>query len=495
MSGPEEAEVAAWLGARSDRAIETACARVFLTGDTALKVKRHVELGYVDFSTLERRLWAIERELAFNRVAAADIYRRVRRITRAPGGGLELDGPGAVVDYALEMRRFADEAVLAARPSVIDGPLAEELGRTVAGFHARAPLRPEGGLRSLQYSVDSNARLLRGLSPRLGADRVETLTALTEAELARQAPLLAERTGGGFSRRCHGDLHLGNILVEDGRPILFDCIEFSDLLSDIDVQYDLAFLLMDLDFRRRRDAGVRVLSAYLDEAARSFPAAIWEGLAALPLMLSVRAGVRAHVWAHSGDDEASRAYVDAGIAHLSPAPPRLVAVGGLSGSGKSSFSRLVAPGLGASPGAVVLRTDEVRKRLLNVPPTQAMSDRAYTPEFYNRAYDELIANARALLTAGRAVVLDATFIDPALRARAEQLARDCGVPFRGVWLDAPVEVLAGRVIGRTDDASDATVQTLRDQIGRHTSQVAWERVDASGPVELSAADWAARQAA
>ncbi len=189
------------------------------------------------------------------------------------------------------------------------------------------------------------------------------------------------------------------------------------------------------------------------------------------------------------------AYVDAGIAHLSPAPPRLVAVGGLSGSGKSSFSRLVAPGLGASPGAVVLRTDEVRKRLLNVPPTQAMSDRAYTPEFYNRAYDELIANARALLTAGRAVVLDATFIDPALRARAEQLARDCGVPFRGVWLDAPVEVLAGRVIGRTDDASDATVQTLRDQIGRHTSQVAWERIDASGPVEPSAADWAARQGA
>jgi aminoglycoside phosphotransferase family enzyme/predicted kinase len=492
LSDPET-EVARWFEARSERAIETACARVFLAADAAFKVKRHVDLGYVDYSTVERRLWAIERELAFNQAAASDIYRAIRRITRTAGGGLELDGPGAVVDYALEMRRFADDAVLAAKPWAIDGALADELGRTVAGFHAKAPLRPEGGLSALAFTIGSNAELLRELAPRLGHDRVEQLIALTEAELERQRPLLARRVAEGFSRHCHGDLHLGNILVEESRPILFDCIEFNDLLSDLDVQYDLAFLLMDLDFRRRRDAGVRVLSAYLDEAARSFPETIWEGLAALPLMLSVRAGVRAHVWAHSGDDDASRAYVDAGIAHLSPAPPRLVAVGGLSGSGKSSFSRVIAPGLGASPGAVVLRTDEVRKRLLKVAPTQAMSDAAYTPEFYNRAYDELIANARALLTAGRAVVLDATFIAPALRARAEQLAKDCGVPFQGVWLDAPVEVLAGRIEGRTGDASDATLQTLHEQIGRHTSEVAWERVDAAGSVEQSATDWAARQ--
>jgi aminoglycoside phosphotransferase family enzyme/predicted kinase len=485
-----EAEVTAWFAGRSERTVETACARVFLAGDTAWKVKRDVDLGYVDFSTPERRLWALERELAFNRLAAPDIYRALHPITRT-GSGLELDGPGEVVDYVLEMRRFADDAVLAAHPDRIDGALAELLGRSIAGFHAAADLRPAGGLTALAWTIGSNAGLLREIRDRLGQVRVETLIAQTEAELERQAPLLAHRAATGFSRRCHGDLHLGNILVEDGRPVLFDCIEFNDLLSDLDVQYDLAFLLMDLDFRGRKDAAVRVLSAYLDEAARSFPEAIWEGLAALPLMLSARAAVRAHVCAHSGDDALARAYVDAGIAHLSPAPPRLLAVGGLSGAGKSSFARAVAPHLGASPGAVVLRTDEVRKRLLKVPPTQKLDDRAYAPEFYARSYDTLIENGRALLKAGRAVVLDATFIDAGLRARAEQLAADCGVPFDGVWLETPLDVLKARVETRTGDASDATPSTLDDQLARLKVEPAWPRVDTFADVEAAARGWVA----
>jgi predicted kinase len=333
---------------------------------------------------------------------------------------------------------------------------------------------------------------LRELKDSLGEERVERLIAQTEAELERQSPLLAHRAATGFARRCHGDLHLANILVERGKPILFDCIEFSDLLSDLDVQYDLAFLLMDLDFRGRRDAAVRVLSAYLDEAARSFPPEIWDGLAALPLMLSARAAVRAHVAAHSGDLETARAYVDAGVAHLSPAPPRLMAVGGLSGAGKSSFARSAAPYLGASPGAVVLRTDEVRKRLLKVPPTRRLDDRAYSPEFYNRSYDTLLENGRRLLKAGRSVVLDATFIDAGLRARAEQLARECGVPFDGVWLQAPLSTLKARVARRRNDASDATVATLEDQLARLTVEAAWERVDTSGQAKDAAHRWARR---
>jgi aminoglycoside phosphotransferase family enzyme/predicted kinase len=489
LSDPGEAEIVAWFTARSERAVETACARIFLAGDTAFKLKRHVDLGYVDFSTPERRRWALDRELEFNRAAAPDIYRAVRKITRTAAGGLELDGAGPPVEFVLEMRRFDERAVLAASPDAIGGEMAEALGRTIAGFHAQAALRPDGGWSALAFTVGSNAQLLRELTPQLGADRVETLVELTAAELERQRPLLQARAAMGFSRHCHGDLHLGNILVEAGRPVLFDCIEFNDLLSDLDVQYDLAFLLMDLDFRGRRDAAVRVLSTYLDEAGRSFPAALWEGLAALPLMLSVRAGVRAHVSAHSGDPALARAYVEAGIAHLSPPPPVLAAVGGLSGTGKSSFARAIAPGLGASPGAVVLRTDEIRKRLLNVPPSDRLPDSAYAPEVYRRAYDILIANAGALLKAGRAVVLDATFIDPELRARVEQLARECGAPFHGVWLDAPRDVLEARVAARTGDASDATVQTLHDQIARHTSRVEWEVIDAAGPIEGSAAAW------
>ena len=481
----------AWLKERTDKAIDTACAHVFLEAKAAWKIKRHADLGYANFVSAEHRKWALDRELEFNKAAAPDIYRTVRTITREPGGGFAIDGAGEVVDHVLEMRRFDETQVLAARPEAVTGDLAEALGRQIAGFHAAAPLRPQGGLTALSFTVGSNAKLLRETCQGLDQARVEVMIALTEAELERQAPLLAHRAAAGFSRRCHGDLHLGNILVENGKPVLFDCIEFNDLLSDLDVQYDLAFLLMDLDFRGRRDAAVRALSGYMDEAARHFPAELWDGLASLPLMLSVRAGVRAHVSAHSGDIAGARAYVEAAIAHLSPAPPVLAAVGGLSGSGKSHFSRAVAPGLGASPGAVILRTDEIRKRLAGLAPTDAMSRAAYTPQSQGETYDEMLGNARAALAAGRSVVLDATFLDPALRCRVEALAADCGVPFHGAWMDAPVEVLEARVVGRTGDASDATVDVLRDQVARLQRPVGWPVVDATAPTAEAAKAWLA----
>ncbi|MDE2487090.1 MAG: AAA family ATPase [Alphaproteobacteria bacterium] len=488
MSEAVEAEVTAWLSAGAERVIETALARVFLTPKAAFKQKRRVNLGYVDFTTAERRRWALERELAFNTPAAPDIYRGIRRITRRAGGGLEFDGPGEVVDEVLEMRRFADGAVLSAHPEAVDGELAEALGRTIAGFHARAPRRDRSGLG---FTVPSNARLLQELAGELGAAEVGRLVDATDAEYARLKPLLDARVAEGFSRRCHGDLHLGNILVEDGRPILFDCIEFNDEISDIDVLYDLAFLLMDLDFRSRRDAAVRVLSAWLDEAARCFPESVWDGLAALPLMLSVRAAVRTHVQAHSGDLAGARAYLACAIGHLSPAPPVLAAVGGLSGSGKSTFARAVAAGLGASPGSVVLRTDEIRKRLLGVGATEPVGREAYTPAFYNEVYDRLFTLAGRMLRAGRAVVLDATFTDPGLRARAEALAADAGVAFEGLWLEAPVGVLEARVAARTGDASDATVEVLRGQVrALEAEKIGWRRLDACD-VQATAEQWLA----
>jgi aminoglycoside phosphotransferase family enzyme/predicted kinase len=481
-----EAELVAWFGARAQRTIDTACAHVFLEPGVAWKIKRHADLGYADFSTPERRKWALDRELEFNRAAAPDIYRAVRRVTREPGGGFAVEGPGQTVEHVLEMRRFDESQVLAARPETVDGDLGEALGRAIAGFHAAAPLRPDGGLSALAFTVGSNAQLLRETCPGLDAARVETLIVLTEAELERQAGLLAQRAAAGFARRCHGDLHLGNILMEHGRPVLFDCIEFNDLLSDLDVQYDLAFLLMDLDFRGRRDAAVRALSGYLDEAARSFPAEIWDGLAALPLMLSVRAGVRAHVCAHSADPATARSYVEAAIAHLSPAPPLLAAVGGLSGSGKSRFARAVAPALGASPGAVILRTDEVRKRLMGVPQTDALAAEGYAAAATARTYEALFKEAGRLLKTGRAVVLDATFLDPAMRTRASALAARHGVPFRPAWLDAPLKVLERRIAGRAGDASDATVSVLHEQAARlDRAALDWPVVDS---VEAGAAE-------
>ncbi len=473
-----EQEVAAWLGGKADQTIETSCARVFLVGESAFKVKRPVDFGFLDYSTLELRRWSLQRELSFNRAAAPDIYRAVRQLTRAADGGIEIDGAGEVVEYLLEMRRFDGEAVLASQPWAIDDALEESLGRTIAQFHAGAALRPQGGgVSALGYTIASNANLLRGLAPRLGAQAVERLVEETDLALKRLGPQLDARAAEGFARHCHGDLHLGNILIEEGRPILFDCIEFNDALSDIDVQYDLAFLLMDLDFRRRRDAAGRVLNAYLDEAARTFGEGLWTGLAALPLMLSVRAAVRTHVWAYTGDDEAARAYLATAIEHLAPKPVSLVATGGLSGSGKSTFARVCAPGLGAAPGAVVLRTDEIRKRLWNAPTLQRLPKEAYTPEVSDKVYDELFRDAELVLKAGRSVVVDAVFIKPEQRARAEALATKLDVAFQGVWLEAPAEVLRARVAARVNDASDADVAVLESQLTRDTGDIDWRRVD------------------
>jgi predicted kinase len=318
---------------------------------------------------------------------------------------------------------------------------------------------------------------------------VERLTRLTLAELDRQTPCIVRRAAAGFARRCHGDLHLGNILLEDGRPVLFDCLEFNDVLSDVDVLYDLGFLLMDLDFRGRRDAAVRVLAAYVDEAARAFADDLWDGLEVLPLMLSVRATVRAHVSAHSGDAGTARAYVEAAIAHLTPAAPVLAVVGGVSGSGKTTFARAAAPHLGASPGAVILRTDEVRKRLLGVARTEPLPDEAYTPQADARTYAALFDAAGRLLRAGRGVVLDATFLDPDLRVRAEALATACGARFRPAWMAAPVEVLEARIADRRGDASDATAEVARRQLARLDAPADWPRIDARALTETSVAAW------
>jgi aminoglycoside phosphotransferase family enzyme/predicted kinase len=483
LSAELQAEAGAWLEARSERVIETALARVFLTPQAAFKQKRAVSFDYVDFTTAETRRAALARELEFNRATAPGIYRAVRRITRRADGGLELDGPGALVDEVLEMRRFADEAVLSANPEALDGEMAEALGRTIARVHAEAPRRDASGLA---YTVPSNANVLAQLSTELGQADVARLTAETDAEHERLRPLLEARARAGFSRRCHGDLHLGNILIEHGAPVLFDCIEFNDALSDIDVFYDLAFLLMDLDFRGRRGPAVRVLSGYLDEAARGFPASLWEGLAALSLMLSVRAAVRAHVSAHSGDAALGRRYLATALAHLAPPPPVLVAVGGRSGSGKSSVARSLAPALGAAPGAVILRSDEIRKRQAGLAPAERAPAEAYSPAADAAAFDELFALAEALLRAGRAVVLDATFLRPELRARAEAVARAAGTPFHGFWLDAPAGVLERRVAGRRGDASDADVEVLRAQLARDAGPMSWPVLDAARPVETIA---------
>jgi aminoglycoside phosphotransferase family enzyme/predicted kinase len=476
-SEPDLDAVMAFLRARADRVIETHIAAVFLIGERAYKLKKAVDLGFLDFSTREKRRWATLREFAFNHRTAPDIYLDVAEVVRLPDGQLAMGESGQPLESVLVMRRFDPEAVLSNTPERVQGDFAEVLGRQVADLHATAEVRP-GGAASLAYVVDSNADHLRRLAPVLGGERVEALLAATDAEFERRRVLLDARGAAGQVRRCHGDLHLGNILEEDGRAIPFDCIEFNDTLSTIDVLYDIAFLLMDLSFRGQPGGANRVLNGYLDQAARSFGEAALEGLAVLPLFMSVRASVRAHVNAHNGDAEAARAYVEAALRHLSWPQPELRAVGGLSGSGKSTFARKLAPGRGAPPGAVILRSDEIRKRLWDRKPTEALPPEAYAPDQSGRVYGVLMHEAGLVLKAGRSVILDAVFLKPAERAAAEQAAKNAGVAFEGVWLDVPAEVMRQRLAGRTGDASDADVRVLQQQLERDPGAIAWRRASA-----------------
>ena len=469
-----------WLAGQSERVIETSCAWVFLGGETALKVKKPVDYGFLDFTTPAKRRWALDRELAFNRATAPDIYRAVRRVTRDDAGALALDGPGGTIDYALEMRAFDPQAVLSEHPQSVDGALAEDLGRAIARFHAGAEIRPDGGgVKALGYTIRTNAEHLSTLADLLGAEAVERVVRGVDGAFATAALLLERRRAEGFARRCHGDLHLGNILLEAGAPVLFDCIEFNDLLSEIDVLYDFAFLVMDLWFRGRAEAASRAFNAYLDEAARRFPPTLWDGLAVLPLMLSARASVRAHVTAMQGDAEAGRAYLAAAERHLSPPPPTLTAIGGLSGTGKTTLARRVAPAIGGAPGAVILRTDEIRKRLAGVAPLERLPPAAYTDRMRAQAYDEMFALARRVLAAGRSVVLDAVFQQPAERDPAHSLAGELGVPFRGVWLQGPADELRRRLARRAGDASDAGAAALDQQLARDAGRIEWQIRDAT----------------
>ena len=476
-------EVSAWLkagagsGRPADRVINTHIAQVFLIGDHAYKLKKAVDLGYLDFSTSEKRAWALRRELDFNRKTAPDIYQAVVAIVRHADGSLGFDGAGTLLESVLRMRRFDPEAVLSNTPEKVQGDFAEALGRQVAGFHAAADIR-RGGADSLGYVVQSNAEHLRELAGVLGADDVEALIEATQTEFDRRRDKLDRRGAAGQLRRCHGDLHLGNILQEDGRAVLFDCIEFNDTLSEIDVLYDLAFLLMDLVFRGQMAGANRVLNGYLDEAARSFGDQSLRGLSCLPLFLSVRAAVRAHVTAQQGDAARAKAYVRAARKHLTSPEPVLYAVGGLSGSGKSTLSRAMAPELGAPPGAVILRSDEIRKRLWGRAPREALPPEAYAPGQSEPVYARMMHDAALVVGAGWPAIMDAVFLKPEERALAEATGAETGVGLRGVWLDAPAALMTERLRARIGDASDAGVEVLEEQLQRDPGPMTWTRVKA-----------------
>jgi aminoglycoside phosphotransferase family enzyme/gluconate kinase len=481
-------------GAAVER-ITTHAAHVFLVGERAYKMKRPVRYSFLDFTTLDRRKRALEAELELNRRTAPMLYRRLVPVTRADADRLALARAGEPVEWLLEMARFDQEARLdriAARgaltPAIVD-----DLAAAIAAFHEQAAVRSEhGGHAGMHEVIEGNAEDFATLPEWVfGAAQSEQLTARCREELVRRRDLLDERRRSGRVRRCHGDLHLGNIVLLEGRPVLFDCLEFDEALASTDTLYDLAFLLMDLQHQHLGPLAQRLLNGYLD--------ATWDdgGLALLPLFLAGRAAIRAKVLglgAASGSDGSdspdvaeARDYLARARAYLDPPPPRLVALGGVSGTGKSTLARELAPAIGPAPGAVILRSDVVRKHLHGVAPGDRLPPEAYRKEASRAVYDALAARAAVLVRAGHAAIVDAVFLDPGERAQIERVATDAGVPFRGLWLTAPEDVLVQRLAARRGDASDATPEVLRQQLAIDPGVLTWPMLDVRGSLQETAA--------
>jgi uncharacterized protein len=477
-------------GAEVER-ITTHAAMVFLVGDRAYKMKRAVRYSFLDFTTLERRRRALEAELELNRRTAPMLYRRLVPVTREAGGQLALAGTGQPVEWLLEMTRFDQAARLdrLAERGLLTAEIVDDLAAEIAKFHDRAAPRPEyGGHAGMRAVIEGNAADLATLPGLVvPVDRSERLTVRCRAELARRRRLLERRRQSGRVRHCHGDLHLGNIVLLDGRPVLFDCLEFDEALASTDTLYDLAFLLMDLEHQDLGALAQRLLSGYLD--------ATWDddGVALLPLFLSCRAAIRAKVLGFSaaqgvgGASEpavaGAQTYLERALAYLVRPPARLVAIGGISGTGKSSLARRLAPGLGPAPGAVVLRSDVVRKRLFGVAPRDRLPPEAYRQESSRAVYVALAARATTLVRAGHVAIVDAVFLDPEERAQIEAVAAAASVPFLGLWLSAPEQDLVRRVAARRGDASDATPEVVRRQLAIDPGALGWRTLDVSGPLE------------
>ncbi len=474
--------------------VQTHGAYVLLTGSHAYKIKKPVDFGFMDYSTLEKRNFYLHEELRLNQRLAPQLYQEVLPISQT--GEHYQFGEGTAVEYALQMGEFPQENLLSNLFTQNAVTLAhmENLGKQVALFHQRAlvndHIRSFGKPESAQFPINQN---YEQTTARIGSvqntDHFTQTKAFTDHFFATQTDLLEQRLTQDKIREGHGDLHLGNICLIDDQPVIFDCIEFNEPFRFIDVLSDSAFLVMDLIARERSDLAFRFLNTYLEWTGD------WAGLPLLPVFLSYRAYVRAKVTSFLLDDPAvgteqkeqaaqsARSYYHLAWKFTQPQTPTLYVMQGLSGSGKST----VAKALSLRSPAIHLRSDAVRKHLAKLPLLEKLPPEFYTTASNQQTYSELLRLAEIILAAGFSVVLDAKYEQVAQRAGALALAEKLHIPIKILACSCAQTLLKTRLDQRTGDIADADAALISQQKQAQEAfsavELAWViRIDTEQPL-------------
>ncbi len=470
---------------KSIKLIETHISWVVLTGSFAYKIKKPVNFGFLDFSTLEKRRICCEQELHLNRRLAAAIYIDVVSITGTTDKPL-ISKKGDVLEYAVKMTEFPQSAqmdnMLVAGKLKLD--YLDAIAHRVAAFHQGIPVAANesgyGNTDSVYQPVAENfEQISQHLKNNSFIDVLNKLEKWGDSEFEKLTSVFRQRKHNGFIRECHGDMHLRNLVWLDGKPLVFDCIEFNASLRWIDVISDIAFLVMDLQDRKQPQLANHFLNSYLEATGD------YAGLSVLPFYLCYRAMVRAKVDAirleqaleQPGSTAAKetehtfsefRSYLELAATYTQADKPKLIIMRGMSASGKST----VAQQLVDATGAIRIRSDVERKRLFNMLEADASTEintGIYSVQASQQTYTKLLELAETIILSGYSAVVDAVFLDTAQRAPFYTLAKRLAVPYIILDVTAPVEVLRKRIVTRKQGVSDADLSVLEHQLAHSQS--------------------------
>jgi len=451
--------------------IQTHVSYVLLTGTYVYKIKKPVNYGFLDFSTLEKRQHFSQEELRLNQRGASELYLEVLPITQV-GEQFQLGGAGEAVEYAVKLLQFPQEGLFTNLHDrgELTSDLLVRLATVLAMFHQQSPssdyIRRFGEVAKIREAIDENyEQTQKYIGIAQTAEQFEETRQYTDRLFAERKAVFDRRRDQGWIRECHGDVHLRNITLWKDTIYLFDCIEFNEPFRFVDVMFDVAYIVMDLDVRDRPDLSTLFLNTYLEQMGD------WEGMQVLPLYLSRQSYVRAKVTSFLLDDPGvadavkqeaiatARRYYQLAWSYTCSRQGGIVIMTGLSGSGKSTVARALAQRI----RAIHIRSDAVRKHLGGIS-VEARGDASlYTPAMTQKTYDRLLELGITLAQDGYTVILDAKYDRQALRQVVRNQIEAIGLPLTILHCTAPLTVLQERVRHRTGDIADATVEVLNQQ--------------------------------